>query len=343
MAATQYLPLKRGAMYLTPEATPGTYDPPTQATENAIRYIDATWSWRGGPQAQTDDTTPYGGGSTPIIGATGAEVSATFKLPIAPDDTDDTSHPIFDLLRASALTVSDAAAAGPITAVPTSTFNAGTDITPISLTILETDGDVWTLQGCTVQIEAVRWSAGSPFIEVAAVIHGQCRDTLTDTVQTLSQASLSIGSVTYVTESPVIPKGGTLSISGPSGSGGVNLTAFEWRSGQEITEQEDATETQGYGLSLVHHTGYTALVATVTKLDQAGRGFVDAMLAGTATTVTLSFGSGGNLFSIALAAGRILTINPAESNGARAQALEIIGLPTSSGNDQYTLTWGVGP
>jgi hypothetical protein len=337
MAATQYLPLKRGAIYILPEVTPGTYVAPTQASDDAIRYTEASWAWRGGPQAQLDDVTPFGGGSTPIIGATGGEVSIAFKLPIAPDTTDDTSHPLFDVLRASAMTVSDNTNAGPITVVPTSTFNAGTDITPASITILETDGDVWTLQGCTVVIDAIRWSAGSPFIEVAATIHGQCRDTLTDTVQTLSQASLSIASCTFVTESPVIPKGGTLTISGPGGSGGVNLTAFEFRPGQEITEQEDATETQGYGLSLVHATGYAALVCTVTKLDQAGRGFIDAMVAGTATTASLAFGTD---FSIVLAAGRILSISDAESNGARAQQIECIGLPTSSGNDQFTLQWG---
>ena len=340
MAATQYLPLKRGALYLTPEGTPGTYTAPNQTLDNAIRYIDAGWSWRGGPAEQLDDVTPYGGGSVPIIGATGGEVSLTLKLPIAPDTTDDTSHPIFDLLRASAMTISDAAGVGPITAVPTSTFNAGTDIAPLSLTLLETDGDAYTLQGCTVSLDAIRWQGGA-FVEVSCTIQGQARDTLTDTVQTLSSAGLSIGSVQFVTESPVVPKGGTLTISGPSGSGGVNLSGFEFVPGQEITEQEDATEAQGYGLSLVHHTGYAALVVTVSKLDETGRAFYDAMLAGTATTVGVSFGSGASFFGIGLGAGRILSIDGAESNGARALQLQCIGLPTSAGNDQYQLQWGV--
>jgi exonuclease VII small subunit len=342
--ATTYLVARRGAMYVIQEGTPGTYVAPTQATDKALRVMEVTYALAdaGGPQRVEDDLTPYGGGQIPILDGIAAKVTARLRIPSWPGTQphDEASFPaMYALLASMPVTI---ATSSELVVSPSSTYVAGTSPEPVSVTILTAGGNAIALRGCCAVIESIE--TGDVALEMQVAIYGNVQATIGNTVQTLSGASLTIADVAYTSgdNTWVLSRGGTLTLTGLTGSGSYAVRSAAWVPGMVGEHQIDRTASHGYTLPFVGCPQNSALTLTVTQLDASGAAFEDDMLAQTAcSAASLSWGSSASRFALALGSNnRIVSVTPGEDAGVRTFDVELVGAAGSSGNDQWSMTWG---
>ena len=340
--AQTYLPSRRGALYCITQAADGTYLAPTQASDKALACMDFSLSWEGGVQRVEDDLTPYGGGSLPYM----ADIAATFKiklrLPAWPGSQNAADLPAWAALLAAMPLTGDYSGSGTAVFTPTTTQTIGAagNIKPASLTFLETGGDVWTLQDCVAIIDQITDENGALVVEVSGL--GLLRS-LALTVRTLAAASLTIADVAYTSVSPLPSRGAALTLTGLSGSGTYALRpGFAFAPGMKLEPQADRLSAFGFAVAAVSSPMNAALSCKVTKLDESGAAWPDAYLQQTALSAcVLTWGSGASSFRFSLGtAVRVAECTPSEDAGVRTLDLGIVGTPTSSGNDQYSIQWG---
>lgn len=345
--ATTYLVDRRGALYLIQEGTPATYVAPTQASDKALRVIEATVTLAdaGGPQRVEEDLEPYGGGSLPILDGIAGAMTVRIRVPAWPGTQphDEASHPALWALLAACPVSLDATSELDVT--PSSSFVAGTSPVTVSATLLDAGGNVYSLRGCTATLGEI--ATGDVAIEATFTLRGLLRSTIGDTVQTLSAASLTIADVAYTSgdNSWILSRGGTLTVTGLTGSGSYAVRSLAFVPGQTGEQQVDRTATHGYTVPYCGHTANAALTMTVTALDASGAAWEDDMLAQTdLSAVSMSWGSAASRFAIALGSDcRIVSVTRGADAGVRTLEVEIVSPPTSAGNNQYTLTWGTAP
>lgn len=342
--ATTYLSARAGAVYAIAEGTPGTYVAPTQGSDKALRVvsIDVTLAGVGGPQRIEEDEQPYGGGSLPILDGIAVNIALVLRVPAWPGTQPHASADLPSLYALLASCPMTATTSDAIVWSPTSTFVAGTSPVPISLTYLENGGNVYAFRGCVSAIDEIRTTDTG--IEMAVTVLGLVQATIADTVRTLAAASLTIADVAYTTSDNawILSRGGTLTLTGLTGSGSYALRSAVHVPGQVVEHQADRLFPHGYGIPRNGHSGNSSMVLTITALDAAAFAVEDDMLAQTAcTAATLSWGSGASAFRVALGSNnRILNVTRGIDAGVRTFEVELVGAPSAIGNDQYSIRWG---
>lgn len=339
---------KRRAYYAITEASAGTYEAPTQSgtPDVPIHIIDAQWSVRGGVQPQEQDVSPYAASVEPIMGPIGWEVQTTLRVPVHPDPTDDVAIDLAPLLVSCAGILSDATGSGPTTFVPTTSFVSGTDVQPCSITDIQDGGNVRACKLAVGIIESCESSDGV-YHTMTFRHQGQMMDTLADSVEAASAASLTVDAAfdDYLTQSYASSKGGTLTITNLAGSAAFEVFNYSVSYGMSLEETQDQTATHGYGCSVSRYSGHPILTLTVPETRElatsAGRQWWGAYFAQTALGATsLSFGSSGTTFiPFKAAKAEIISIEPTTYNGRAASTITIAG-QSSSGNDACTIQWG---
>lgn len=339
---------KRRAYYAITEASAGTYDAPTQSgtPDTPIHIIDAQWTKRGGVQPQEQDVSPYAASVEPIMGPIGWEVATTLRVPVHPDPTDDVAIDLAPLLVSCAGILSDNTGSGPTTFTPTTSFVSGTDVQPCSITDIQDGGNVRACKLAVGILESCESSDGV-YHTMAFRHHGQMLDTLADSVEAASAASLTVGAAfdDYLAQSYASSKGGTLTITNLAGSAAFEVFNYSVAYGMSLEETLDQTATNGYGCSVSRYSGHPILTLTVPETRElatsAGRQWWGAYFAQTALGATsLSFGSSGSTFiPFSASKAKIINIESTTYNGRAASTITIAG-QTSSGDDAFTIQWG---
>lgn len=339
---------KRRAYYAITEASAGTYEAPTQSgtPDVPIHIIDATWSKRGGVQPQEQDVSPYAASVEPIMGPIAWEVQTTLRVPVHPDPTDDVAIDLAPLLVSCPGTLSDNTGSGPTTFSPTTSFVSGTDVQPCSITDIQDEGNVRACQLAVGILESCESSDGV-YHTMTFRHHGQMRDTLSDSVEAASGASLTASDAfgDYLAQSYASSKGGTLTITNLAGSAAFEVFNYSVSYGMSLEETLDQTATHGYGCSVARYSGHPILTLTVPETRElatsAGRQWWGAYFGQTALGATsLSFGASGSTFiPFSAAKAEIINIESTTYNGRAASTITIAG-QTSSGDDAFTIQWG---
>ena len=336
--AMQYLPARRGALYLVPQGTDGTYAAPTQASDKALQVADFAWAWEGGAITPDDDVSPYGGGLPSYMGNLAARCTFSIRVPAWPGSRNAADLPALAALLAACPLSSDYSGTSALfKPISTMTTGVGLAIVPVSLTFLETGGDVWSLVDVVCRVVEVKQDAGALMLGFEAL--GKTRGS--STVVTLATASLTIADVAYTTVTPLPSRGAALTLSGPGGSATFAVRDFAGNPGQELAAVESIVDTYGYAVGAAQNRPAATLALTVTKTDVSGRNLIGAFLAQTqVTAASLVWGSGASAFTFELG-GNCAVTEYALGEDAGVRTAEItVRSPWVSGNDQFLMRWG---
>lgn len=333
--ATQIFAEKRAALYLIVQS--GTsYTPPTPATDKALRVEDVTIAFEGGVVRVEADMSPVGGGQASYVGSTALTITGTIRLPswVGTQPHTLAEFPAFAALLQSMPLAFDATSELDVT--PIDTYIPGTTPRLISPTLITPEGNSWSGFNATSIIDAIE-SNDDGALRLRFTMRAQARPTLTDTC---AASTVAAADIVYTASNYLISKGGTLTLSGPAGSGVVALRNFSWSAGMTQNVNKDILASQGYGVAFGRHTANCAFALTITTPKESDRSLVAAMLGNTGTTCALSFGTGATAFSITQAAGSISEITMGADEGAQTYALTAVAWPTAAGFDQYRMRWG---
>lgn len=339
---TQRIALKRGALWFMVEGTPGTYVAPTPASDYAIDPVEFEISIVGGNEDQLNALTPTLGGQLPLRGATALKVTHSYKIPVCPTLTDDTSHPLFAILRSVAMTTSELTTPNRVRATPSNVFNPGTTPVTLSMTFAEIGGNCYTGTNGTSALVGIA-SDGATLI-MAFESEFNLRSTITSTVVDITTASIDPTAAIYVADTYVAAHGGTLTLTGIDGSAVWCLEDFAIEPGCALVSQPCRSATHGYAAATSIWNGYAGymldVLATPELATSAGRqpweSYWSNEVLGTASLV---FGSGASAFTIASPASFLKTQERTASGDLGAYRLGVVGQPTT-GNAHITFTWG---
>ena len=336
--AQTYLPSRRGALYVLTQAADGTYLAPTQASDKALRVTDFEWTKEGGVQTVVDDITAYDGGLDSYLGDIGYRFGFSIRLSAWPGSRNAADNPALAAVLAACPMAGDYSGTdAEFTPITTVTIGASGQVKPFSLTFLETGGDVWSLVDCVCIIESIAPEGNEILIKISGF--GLFRGA--DTVKTLSSAGLTIADVAYTSLTPIPSRGGTLTLTGPTGSGTYATRSWSWSPGHALELQPSRTATYGFAVAQVRNSAQAALSLTVTKLDESGLDLYACFEAQTAlSAASIVYGSGASRFSVTLGgAQKVTDYTLGDDAGARTVDAVITGIP-ATGNSQYLLSWG---
>lgn len=339
---TQRIALKRGALWLMPEVTPGTYVAPTVISDYALDPIEFEVSIVGGNEDQLDHLTPVLGGAKPLRGATAWKVTHSYKIPVAPSLTDDTSHPLFAVLRSVAATTSELTTPNRIRVTPSNVFNPGTTPVTLSITFAEIGGNCYTGTNGTSALVGI--DADGAHLVMRFESEFNMRDTLTASVVDIATASIDPTAAIYISDTYVPSHGGTLTLTNVDGSAVWCVEEIAIEPGCALVSQPCRSATNGYASATSIWNGYAMfaidVLATPELATSAGRQSWESYLSNeTLGTCSIVFGSGAGAFTVAAPAGMIKVHDRGTSGDLLAYRLGVVTQATT-GNAHITFTWG---
>lgn len=339
---TQRIALKRGAVWFLPEVTPGTYVEPTEVSDYAIDPVEFEVSIVGGNEDQLDALTPTLGGQLPLRGATAWKVTHSYKIPVAPLLTDDTSHPLFAILRSVAMTTSELTTPNRIRATPSAAFVPGTTPVTLSMTYAEIGGNCYTGVNGTSALVGI--ATQGAYLVMRFESEFNLRSTITDSVRDIATAGIDPTAAIYIADTYVPAHGGTLTLTNIDGSATWCVEEFAVETGCALASQACRSATHGYAAATSIWNGYAGYMLDVLAMPElassSGRQPWESYLSNEALgTCSLVFGSGAGAFTISSPAGLLKTMERTSSGDLLAYRMGVIGQPTT-GNAHITFTWG---
>ena len=336
----------RGAVYVLQESSAGTFQTVNQASSVPLRIASQTWEPVGGAELQDDGHTVYGGFNRPQFSDERWNVTTTLYIPVAPDDTDETSFDLYGLLASCPVSIDNNTSAGPITVSPADGSVCGTHIMPASFTAIDQGGNVYTGHSGVSILDSI--VSGPTYHTATFTSHVLMRATKSDSVVSTSTASLTVAAafadyldVTYATT-----KAGTLGVTGLNGSATLEVYSYEASYGMVIEETPARVGgSHGFNMSMAACKNTPMLKVTIPEYVEGSgaseRAVWSTYFAGTELDdVFLQYGSGNAIFE-PFRTGKARLIEPRRTtfNGRRAMELTITG-HTENGNDAFAITWG---
>lgn len=344
--AVARIPTKRGAFYVIGESSsPGTYVAPTQNSDKALRPIEMSVEVRGGYVDQNDDVSPAIGGAAPIRDAMGWRYNHAHRVPVWPDLTSLTSHPLGAVLNSCAGALSTLATPNRVRFTPTNRFVPGTVPITVSPTHVQLDGNTYTATGGVSALARIR-TEGQAYLVFEFVTDCQNRTADADNVVATSAGSLTTAAAEYVSDTYVNPKGRTLTLTNVDGSAVICADSFALETGMALTDAPCGSATNGFGVSGTSFNGPCVLSISVFQLPELatgdGRQFWESLYAGEDLgAVSIVCGSGASAFTISTTKAQLMSITPKDMNGFAGYDLAIKFLPsTPAALDHLLLTWG---
>jgi len=339
-----------GSLYLTAQSGIGTYVAPVQNTNNALPAVSD-----GSPMTLANDGdgvvsnqfSPRGGVLVGKRMGQHWESAFSLKLPVYSDtDITKAANPVCSILFGSTPCLFSEAGTKTLTLTPSPKFSpdetaSNTNApTVCAMTFFQGQGNLKKGVDFVHIIEKISAKADEP-IMVDFKGLGRC---LTDTpANSVVDLSTTFATTSTVTENPdyFVLRGATLTLSGPTGSGAMQVRGFEFVPGQTLNASKDAQAKEGYNVAVAFHGDACTMKLSLAAVPESDRAFYAALFADTATTATLLVPNtaGTHKFTIALAAGRITALEESADNDELAYDLTVI--PGSVDNTPaYTCTWG---